>query len=342
MATLGMSKVVQQGSSDAENAARLRLQDMHLTDRLYSLLDQEFKTRLQGSVTHESVDSPIGTLQYTAARTPELELVLLQIPGSILGDGNQILSLHRLNYALRGKFVLIFSTDLQGEPAAAFNSIKRLWKIDNIQIDFVPMSHLDELRRGEADIYDVLKLYLYSGMQTGRPAANGTTSAVQTIRIFLASSSELRKDRDDFELYFRQLNDELRDEGLYLKIHRWENFLDAMSTTRLQDEYNNSITSCDIFVSLFFTKAGRYTEEEFDTAHRQFKKTGRPFIYTFFKNAPVLMADIGDDVLSLLEFKKKLDNLGHFYKYYNNTHESGVFVMKRAGILPVYQGPLDR
>jgi hypothetical protein len=25
-----------------------------------------------------------------------------------------------------------------------------------------------------------------------------------------------------------------------------------------------------------------------------------------------------------------------------STHESGVFVMKRAGILPVYQGLLDR
>jgi hypothetical protein len=31
-----------------------------------------------------------------------------------------------------------------------------------------------------------------------------------------------------------------------------------------------------------------------------------------------------------------------FHAIYNRSHESGVFVMKRAGILPVYQGPLGR
>ena len=60
-----------------------------------------------------------------------------------------------------------------------------------------------------------------------------------------------------------------------------------MSETRLQDEYNKAVRDCDIFVSLFFTKTGRFTEEEFDTARSQFKKTGRPRIYTFFKDAMV-------------------------------------------------------
>ena len=55
----------------------------------------------------------------------------------------------------------------------------------------------------------------------------------RTIRIFLASSSELRDDRDAFDLYFRQRNDFLLEGGTYLQIVRWENFLDAMSATRL-------------------------------------------------------------------------------------------------------------
>src|SRR5690606_14407159 len=76
-----------------------------------------------------------------------------------------------------------------------------------------------------------------------------------------ASSSELRADRDEFELYFRQQNDTLRKQGIYLQIVRWENFLDAMSETRLQDEYNKEIRDCDIFVSLFFTKTGKFTVE---------------------------------------------------------------------------------
>jgi len=68
-----------------------------------------------------------------------------------------------------------------------------------------------------------------------------------------------------------------------LKIIRWEKFLDAMSETRLQDEYNQEVRKCDIFVSLFFTKTGKFTKEEFETAFEQFNKTGKPQIYTYFK-----------------------------------------------------------
>jgi hypothetical protein len=144
---------------------------------------------------------------------------------------------------------------------------------------------------------------------------------LRKIQIFLASSEELRDDRDKFEIYSRQLNDELIDKGLYLVINRWENFLDAMSETRLQDEYNKAVRSCDIFVSLFFTKTGKFTEEEFDTAHDQFKETGRPFIYTFFKDAPVNTGKLNKDVLSLLAFKERLRDLGHFYTQYTSTED---------------------
>jgi internalin A len=140
----------------------------------------------------------------------------------------------------------------------------------------------------------------------------------RTIRIFLASSAELRDKRDAFDLYFRQQNDRYLKEGIYLKIDRWENFLDAMSETSLQDEYNKKVRDCDIFVSLFFTKTGKFTEEEFDTAHRQFKETGSPRIYTFFKNADIRMGNITEEVNSLLKFKKKLGDLGHFYTSYDN------------------------
>ena len=74
------------------------------------------------------------------------------------------------------------------------------------------------------------------------------------LRIFLASSAELSEDRDDFCLYFRQQNNQLRIKGVYFEIVRWENFLDAMSETRLQDEYNKAIRDYDIFFCLFFTK----------------------------------------------------------------------------------------
>lgn len=144
---------------------------------------------------------------------------------------------------------------------------------------------------------------------------------LKKVKVFLASSAELREDRDNFDLYFRQQNDQLIKKGLYLEIVRWEHFLDAMSEKRLQDEYNVEIRNCDIFVSLFFTKTGKFTEEEFDTAHHQFKETGAPRIYTFFRDSNIKMGDITEEVNSLLQFKKKLSSLGHFYTSYENTDD---------------------
>ena len=142
----------------------------------------------------------------------------------------------------------------------------------------------------------------------------------KTIKIFLASSAELRADRDEFELYFRQQNDRLREEGLYLKIVRWENFLDAMSSTRLQDEYNKAVCACDIFVSLFKTKTGKYTAEEFNVAWQNFKSTGQPRIYTYFREFELSSKDFKmDDLKSLEDFKLKLRELGHYPTDYKDA-----------------------
>jgi internalin A len=92
-----------------------------------------------------------------------------------------------------------------------------------------------------------------------------------------------------------------------------------MSETRLQDEYNQAIRACDIFVCLFFTKTGKFTEEEFDTAHRQFKDSGNPLIYTFFKDADIKTSRARkEDLSSLWTFQERLDKLGHFRTNYTN------------------------
>lgn len=167
------------------------------------------------------------------------------------------------------------------------------------------------------ELLDGVKLDKMPGWAKEEPTA--TAKSAREIRIFLASSSELREDRDAFDLYFRQQNDQLRKQGIYLEVVRWENFLDAMSETRLQDEYNKAIRECDVFVSLFFTKTGKFTDEEFDVAHGQFKTTRRPLIYTFFKNADIKTGSARkEDLNSLWAFQEKLGNLGHFYTGYDN------------------------
>ena len=185
------------------------------------------------------------------------------------------------------------------ECPASYEEVSVLALLDGIKVERLPGWPEDKEKQRVKD----------SAIETSEP----------TIKIFLASSSELKQDRDAFDLYFRQQNDSLRKKGHYLEIVRWENCLDAMSETRLQDEYNQAVKDCDIFVSLFFTKTGKFTEEEFDTAHRQFKETGKPLIYTFFKNAPVNSGEINDEIESLLQFKEKLKALEHFKADYRDA-----------------------
>jgi hypothetical protein len=151
---------------------------------------------------------------------------------------------------------------------------------------------------------------------------DGTPGTARMVRIFLASSAELREDRDEFDAYFRRQNDQLIKQGIYLQIVRWEYFLDAMSETRLQDEYNKEIRNCDIFVCLLFTKAGRFTEEEFDVAFEGLKNKGKPRIFTLFKEGSVNVRSLSaSDLQSLEAFQKKLGDLGHFYSRYEDARD---------------------
>ncbi|MBE7174300.1 MAG: hypothetical protein INR73_27250 [Williamsia sp.] len=140
-------------------------------------------------------------------------------------------------------------------------------------------------------------------------------------KIFLASSAELKSDREQFEIFINRKNKEWHDKGVFLELVIWEDFLDALSQTRLQDEYNKAIKDSDMFVMLFFTKVGMYTEEEFTTAFGQFKATSKPFIFTYFKDAPISTGSLNKDMLSLLTFKEKLKELGHFFTSYKSVEE---------------------
>jgi Leucine-rich repeat (LRR) protein/GTPase SAR1 family protein len=135
----------------------------------------------------------------------------------------------------------------------------------------------------------------------------------QTITIFLASSSELKTEREQFELFLSRENKRLNKKGIFLNLEIWEDFLDHMSQTRLQDEYNKVIKGCDVFVMLYFSKVGKYTAEEFETAFKQFREADKPKIYTYFKKADVNNASINrDDLKSVWAFQDKLKELGHF------------------------------
>ncbi len=135
---------------------------------------------------------------------------------------------------------------------------------------------------------------------------------MKNIKIFLASSNELKSDREKFEIEIARKNKLWIDKGIHLHLDIWEDLSARMSLTRSQDEYNVKVKEADLFVLLAYSKVGMYTEEEFETAFGHFQSTQKPFIFTYFKDIETEVED------SLAAFKNKLKDLEHFYATYSN------------------------
>ncbi len=149
-----------------------------------------------------------------------------------------------------------------------------------------------------------------------------TETTSRKTEIFLASSIELVEERREFEIFINRRNKELHSKRIFLHLNIWEDLSAAFSQTRSQDEYNKEILDSDITVILFFTKVGKYTEEEFEIALKRFKATGKPLIFTYFKDSSITTGGANrKDLLSLWDFQDKLKDLGHFYTVYSNTDE---------------------
>ncbi len=169
---------------------------------------------------------------------------------------------------------------------------------------------------------------------------------MENVRIFIASSAELIQDRRAFREFLSIENDRLHKQGVYLELVQWENFLDAVSQENKQADYNMELKKSAIVICLFYTKAGKYTQEEFDTALQQFKATGAPIIYTYFKepentggpddastNAASADPVAVQQRLDLDHFKKRLAGLGHFYSRYKNIDDLKYQFLKQLDIL---------
>ncbi len=169
---------------------------------------------------------------------------------------------------------------------------------------------------------DVEVLRLLDGVAFMPAEQSKKQKPMKTIQIFLASSYELLAERDAIDLHLRTMSDRLINDGIYLKVRRWENFLDAMSERGLQQEYNQAVRESDIFLGMFATKVGKFTEEEFDTAWANFKADQRPFVYTYFKDTTVSTGSmIEADMLSLFAFKKKLKELKHYVSQFTSIED---------------------
>ncbi|MDN3205599.1 hypothetical protein [Algoriphagus sediminis] len=137
---------------------------------------------------------------------------------------------------------------------------------------------------------------------------------MKKLRIFLASSNELKEEREQFEIHiYRKCQELFEQKQIFLYLDIWENMSTKMSRTHSQDEYNKFVRDADIVVVLAYTKVGEYTFSEFENAKRTFKSTNKPFLFVYFKADPPYTGNNLKDLQSLEDFKKLLADGGYFY-----------------------------
>ena len=141
----------------------------------------------------------------------------------------------------------------------------------------------------------------------------------KTIKIFLASSEELKEDRKWFGDFVQGINKIYQERGKGVDVFKWEFFDAANNDRRKQDEYNEKVRESNMFLALFHKKAGRYTLEEYDVAMETYRKSKQfPKIYVYCKKLGLFERETSE----LKAFKAGLskDNKEYFWITYS-THD---------------------
>jgi small GTP-binding protein len=145
---------------------------------------------------------------------------------------------------------------------------------------------------------------------------------IRIINVFLASSGNLKQERERVELELSRRNSLLISQNIYLDLKIWEKAPSDFSITRKQDDFNKLVLESDIFICLIFDRVGEFTKEEVLTAYKGFMKNKRPKkIYVYFKNAPIETGEISKDFQTVIDFKNDIKKLEQFYSTYKNQDD---------------------
>lgn len=136
---------------------------------------------------------------------------------------------------------------------------------------------------------------------------------MKTIKIFLASSEELKEERKELADIVANLNHILSKQGVFVDLVKWE-YLDAsMGAAHKQEDYNAELRDCEMCIVLYWTRFGMYTKTELETAYTELKEGRNPRkLYVYFKESDV----ISDD---LRTFRDSFPTVyGHFFSNFGN------------------------
>lgn len=137
---------------------------------------------------------------------------------------------------------------------------------------------------------------------------------MKTINVFLASSEELRIERNEFSDLILQLNDLFERRSIRLRLVRWEHLDSSMGVEHKQHEYNDRLRECELCLVLYWTRFGEYTHSELETAYSELKAGRNPRkLYVFFKDTDQITPE-------LQQFRDGFaSKYGHFYCRFENV-----------------------
>ena len=138
---------------------------------------------------------------------------------------------------------------------------------------------------------------------------------MKTIKVFLASGKEMKHDRNAFGNLIRKLDEIYEKRGTRIRLFEWEDVDSAYNGGRKQDEYNEHLRASDMFLALFHTYAGIFTQEEFNIAKDEREEKGTPKPYVYCRD----LQEGEEEDQTLKDFKKYLfEKLKYFFCSYNS------------------------
>ena len=125
---------------------------------------------------------------------------------------------------------------------------------------------------------------------------------MKTIKIFLASSEELKPERLELADLVENINNVLEKQDITVRLVKWEYLDSSMGPQHKQEDYNDKLRECDICLVLYWTKFGMYTKTELDTAYGELCAGRNPHkIYIYFKDGATSFLQNMDTSTALLQ-----------------------------------------
>lgn len=142
---------------------------------------------------------------------------------------------------------------------------------------------------------------------------------MEKFKLFIASSSELKGERETIELAISRINTQILPHDIYIEPVKWEDLCLSFNGDRVQDYFTENMLKCHIAVFLFGTKVGQYTHEEFIAAYKSFSQRKKPkFLYVYFKNHEIKSDELNDDIIDVYSLRKQIEKYEQVYNSYSS------------------------